>query len=104
MRCTAITIFQVGVNVNTDASFLNRDYDVEVAATVDLRTHVRERWVATPSRSLAGMVSALMGKELRKIGASACLPGKVLTSRTTGEEQVNLGVYHAHPSHVSCIV
>lgn len=49
-----------------DANFLERDYGVEVANTVDLRTHARECWVQTPSRSLAGMVSSLLGKELPK--------------------------------------
>ncbi|CAM9721026.1 unnamed protein product, partial [Laminaria digitata] len=56
----------VGVNVNLDASYLVRDYKVEVANTVDLRTHARQCLVETPSRSLAGMVSALIGKTLRK--------------------------------------
>ena len=57
---------QVGVNVNLDAKFLERDYGVEVANTVDLRTHARECWVETPSRSLAGIVSSLLGQELPK--------------------------------------
>lgn len=63
---TVTAHLQVGVNVNLDASFLERDYGVKVANTVDLRTHARECWVETPSRSLAGMVSALVGKELPK--------------------------------------
>ncbi|CAN0539532.1 unnamed protein product, partial [Laminaria digitata] len=57
---------QVGINVNLDASFLARDYGVKVANTVDVRTHARECWVETPSRSLAGMVFSLLGKELPK--------------------------------------
>lgn len=66
MHLVVTAHLQVGVNVNLDASFLERDYGVKVANTVDLRTHARECWVETPSRSLAGMVSALVGKELPK--------------------------------------
>ncbi|CAM9376638.1 unnamed protein product [Sphacelaria rigidula] len=60
------SIAKVGVNVNSDASLLERDYGVDVGNTVDVRTHARECWVETPSRSLAGMVGALIGKELFK--------------------------------------
>lgn len=57
---------QVGVNVNLDATFLARDYGVTVKNTADVRAHASECWVETPSRSLAGMVSSLLGKELPK--------------------------------------
>lgn len=57
---------QVGVNVNLDATYLERDYGVQVANTVDLRTFAREGWVETPCRSLAGMTSSLLGKQLPK--------------------------------------
>ncbi|CAM9748150.1 unnamed protein product, partial [Laminaria digitata] len=64
-----VVFLQVGVNVNLDASYLFRDYKVEVANTVDSRTHARQCLVETPSRSLAGMVSALIGKTSRKDSA-----------------------------------
>lgn len=66
IRSFATAHLQVGVNVNADAGYLARDYGVKVANTVDVRTHARKCWVETPSRSLAGMVSYLLGKELPK--------------------------------------
>jgi len=57
---------QVGVNVNLDATFLERDYGIEVANTVDLRTHARNCWVEVPPQSLAGMASFLLKKDLPK--------------------------------------
>ena len=56
MQSVTTAHLQVGVNVNLDAGFLARDYGVNVANTVDVRTHARECWVETPSRSLADMV------------------------------------------------
>ncbi|CAB1098485.1 unnamed protein product [Ectocarpus sp. CCAP 1310/34] len=56
----------VGVNVNSDASLLERYYGVKVANMIDVRTHARECWVETSSRSLAGMASSLVGKALPK--------------------------------------
>lgn len=49
-----------------DATYLERDYGVQVANTMDLRTYAREGWVETPCRSLAGMTSSLLGKQLPK--------------------------------------
>ena len=66
IRPVATAYLQVGVNVNLDESYLARDYGVKVVNTVDVRTHVRECWADTPSRSLAGMVYSLLGKELPK--------------------------------------
>ena len=66
MRPVATAHLQVGLNENLDASYLARDYGVNVVNTADVRTRARERWVDTPSCSLAGMVSSLFGKELPK--------------------------------------
>ncbi|CAM9506220.1 unnamed protein product [Sphacelaria rigidula] len=66
MQSAASAHLQVGVNANSDASLLEGDHGVDVANTVDVRTHARECWVETPSRSLAGMTGALIGKELPK--------------------------------------
>ncbi|CBJ28935.1 similar to Werner syndrome protein [Ectocarpus siliculosus] len=60
------SIAKVGVNINSDATYLERDYGIEVANTVDLRTYARQCWVETPSRSLAGMASSLLGRQLPK--------------------------------------
>ncbi|CAN0310195.1 unnamed protein product, partial [Laminaria digitata] len=60
------SIKKVGVKVNSDAARLARDYKVNVANTVDVATHASKCWVETSSRSLAGMVSSLLGKELPK--------------------------------------
>ena len=64
--CIATAHLQVGVNIKSDATYLERDYEVKVANTVDVRTHAKACWVQTPSRSLAGMVSSLLGKALPK--------------------------------------
>ncbi|CAB1106293.1 unnamed protein product [Ectocarpus sp. CCAP 1310/34] len=60
------SIAKVGVNINSDATYLEQDYGVEVANTVDLRTCARQSWVETPCRSLAGMTSHLLGRQLPK--------------------------------------
>ncbi|CAN0080341.1 unnamed protein product, partial [Laminaria digitata] len=60
------SIKKVGAKVNSDAARLARDYKVNVANNVDVATHPSKCWVETSSRSLAGMVSSLLGKELPK--------------------------------------
>lgn len=66
IQSVAVARPQVGVKVNSDAARLARDYKVNVANTVDVATHASKCWVETSSRSLAGMVSSLLGKELPK--------------------------------------
>ena len=66
MQYVATAHLQVGVNANLDAEFLARGYGVNVANTVDVRTHERQCWVEKPPRSLAGMVPFFLGEELPK--------------------------------------
>ena len=52
---------RLGVNTKSDATYLD---EVKAANTVDALTHAKDCWVQTPSFSLAGIVSSLLGKEL----------------------------------------
>eukprot|EP00752_Nemacystus_decipiens_P018513 g16598.t1 len=58
-----IIALPIGVNVNLDATNLERDYGVQVANTVDLRTFARQGWVESPCRSLAEDVDTEDGDE-----------------------------------------
>ena len=49
------------VNTKSDAAYMD---EVNAANTVDALTHTKACWVQTPSLSLAGIVSSLLGKEL----------------------------------------
>ena len=51
----------LGVNNKSDATYLD---EVRAANTVDAPPHAKACWVQTPSLSLAGIVSSLLGKEL----------------------------------------
>ena len=52
---------RLGVNTKADATYLD---EVKAANTVGALTHAKVCWVQTPSFSLAGIVSSLLGEGL----------------------------------------
>ena len=52
---------RLGVNTKSDATYLD---EVKAANTVGALTHAKACWVQTPSLSLEGIVSSLVGKEV----------------------------------------
>ena len=52
---------RLGANTKSDATYLD---EVKAANTVDALTHTKDRWVQTPSLSLASIVSSLPGERV----------------------------------------
>ena len=76
---------RLGVNTKLDATYSD---EVKAANTVDALTQANACWVQTPSFSLAGVVSSLLGKEFAHRPDLPSVSLEISPQRPTGDTAV----------------